>query len=669
MLFNSSLVVRILFLLLLSTGFSQALAQNFPLPESLKPNVEFWKRVYSEIDGGQGFMHDTRNLSIVYETITVPKNGSRRQRKRIVDAARQRIKKQLERISTTRLDKLSERDRKIRRMFPASATPGEIRAARRYIRFQLGQADKFEQAIQRSGYYTHYIGSRLNQAGLPLELAALPFVESSFNVRANSHVGAAGIWQFMPATGRRFMKVNHVIDERYDPYRASDAAVKLLKYNYSILKSWPLALTAYNHGVGGMRRAIRKTGTTDIGVIVKKYRSRTFGFASRNFYAEFLAALAVSRNAVRYFPGIQPYAPQDLVRFQLDHYVPAKALASAMGVKLGKLRLHNLALREPVWDGEKRLPARYELRIPRHMVTGRIDRQLAQIPQAAKFSKQVLDKTYKVRRGDSLSRIASLYRIKVNDLVMMNNLRSRHRIRVGQVLYLPQKGKLVTPPKPVIKKPGPVIVATVEAPQRKLVSVTPKALAVNTPGEEAADKKIVQQKKEIPVIEELAIAEVKEPLVEDEVLDSVQQISATDPAEYSVETDNTIEVQAAETLGHYADWLSIKTQRLRQINRMAFHKPVVIGKRLKLDFSRVNPQAFEGKRLAYHKQLEDSFFAKYRIEGTTDYRIRRGDSLWVISNRHKNTPLWLIRQHNPDENFSGLKPGDKITLPVIVRKI
>ena len=102
---------------------------------------------------------------------------------------------------------------------------------------------------------------------------------------------------------------------------------------------------------------------------------------------------------------------------------------------------------------------------------------------------------------------------------------------------------------------------------------------------------------------------------------------------------------------------------------MAFRNPVVIGKRVALDFSKVNPQVFEGKRLAYHKQLEDRFFARYRIEGTMEYKIRRGDSLWAIANRHKNTPLWLIRQHNPDGDFSALKPGESITLPVISNKI
>jgi len=651
-----------LFLVLLGGWHAHMLAGEFPLPESLKPNVEFWKRVYSEIDGQHGFMHESRNLSGVYETSKVPRNSSRRQRKRIIEAARKRIKAQLYRIASRPFDKLSADDKKVRQLFSWGAPGKDIRAAARHIRFQLGQADKFKQAVKRSGYYTRYIVKRLTEAGMPTELAALPFVESSFNVRANSHVGAAGVWQFMPSTGRRFMKVNHIIDERYDPYRATDAAVRLLQYNYSILKSWPLALTAYNHGVGGMRRAIRKTGTSDIGVIVKQYRSRTFGFASRNFYTEFLAALEVSQNAAQYFPGVRPNAPQNLKRFKLDHYVPAKVLASTLGVKLEKLKQHNLALREPVWDGEKHMPAHYELRIPRYLITGQLDQQLRKIPLDARFNKQVPDKTYKVRRGDSLSRIATIYGVKVNDLVMMNNLRSRHQIRVGQKLFLPQKGQAIPQPKPVISKPEPVVVAAVS--QEKSSDVVREPIVEKQP-------KLPEEPevKEPPVSIAMVAAQEAEPLIEDEVLDSVQQISATDPAEYSVAKNNTIEIQAAETLGHYADWLSIKAQRLRRINRMSYRTPLVIGKRLKLDFSRVNSQAFEGKRLAYHKQLEDSFFAENRIDGTRDYRVKRGDSLWVIAGKQKDTPLWLLRQYNPDVDFSRLKPGAKIILPVIVKKI
>ena len=118
---------------------------------------------------------------------------------------------------------------------------------------------------------------------MPVELSVLPHVESSFNPEAYSHVGAAGIWQFIRSTGKRYMQIDHLIDERMDPFASTKAAAKLLRHNYQLTQSWPLALTAYNHGVASMRRAINTLGTRDIAVIVRKYKGRAFGFASRNF--------------------------------------------------------------------------------------------------------------------------------------------------------------------------------------------------------------------------------------------------------------------------------------------------------------------------------------------------------------------------------------------------
>ena len=146
----------------------------------------------------------------------------------------------------------------------------------------------------------------LEQHGVPEEIAALPHVESSFNPAAYSKVGAAGLWQFMPSTAKRFMRVDGVVDERLDPYSATEAAANLMLYNYRLLGSWPLAVTAYNHGPGGLRRAQEELGTSDIAVIVKRYQGATFGFASRNFYVAFLAALEVDRNAEKYFGPIAP---------------------------------------------------------------------------------------------------------------------------------------------------------------------------------------------------------------------------------------------------------------------------------------------------------------------------------------------------------------------------
>ena len=96
-----------------------------------------------------------------------------------------------------------------------------------------------------------------------------------------------------------------VVDERLDPYRASEAAARFLEQNYIVLGTWPLALTAYNHGPGGMRRAQEQFGTSDITTIVRKYNSRSFGFASRNFYVAFLAALEIDSNPEKFFGPIR----------------------------------------------------------------------------------------------------------------------------------------------------------------------------------------------------------------------------------------------------------------------------------------------------------------------------------------------------------------------------
>ena len=136
---------------------------------------------------------------------------------------------------------------------------------------------------------------------MPIELTRLPHIESSFENRALSKVGAAGMWRIMPATGRRYLRVGGGVDERLHIPTATRAAAQILRENYERLGNWPLAITAYNHGANGMLQAVDTMDTTDFGIIVQRYRGPLFGFASRNFYAEFLAALDLSQNYKQYF--------------------------------------------------------------------------------------------------------------------------------------------------------------------------------------------------------------------------------------------------------------------------------------------------------------------------------------------------------------------------------
>ncbi len=423
----------------LLTQAAAARPGDFPRPAAIEPQIRFWTRIYSEVDRGGGLIHDSKHMEVVYEAIRLPEGLSSRSRERHVERAKDRYAAILRKLAKGKRSGLSADEARVLALWPEGVSNATLKSAARRIRFQLGQADRFREGLERAGQWLPHIHQSLQAHRVPLELDALPHVESSYNPAAYSQVGAAGLWQFTRSTGRLFLRVDNVIDERMDPFASSVAAARLLRSNYDTLGSWPLAITAYNHGVGGMKRAVSKLGTDDIAVITAKYKSRTFGFASRNFYTEFLAALEVDRNAERYFGPITPHEPVRYATATLEHFFPAKAVVEALGVDREILREHNRALRPAVWNGAKYLPQKFELRVPADALPQPIEVALASIPVAQRFAKQHRDRLYTVRRGDTLSKIARRYDVKEHELVALNNLRSRHRIRAGQVLVLPDE--------------------------------------------------------------------------------------------------------------------------------------------------------------------------------------------------------------------------------------
>lgn len=139
---------------------------------------------------------------------------------------------------------------------------------------------------------------------LPEALAYLPHVESSFNTTARSPAGAVGMWQLMPGTARPQLRIDRRVDERTHPYKATRVAAGYLKHAHEILGSWPLAITAYNYGLAGTVRAVESVGSKHLPDIIDRFESTNFGFAVRNFYAQFLAATHVSEHAFEYFPEL-----------------------------------------------------------------------------------------------------------------------------------------------------------------------------------------------------------------------------------------------------------------------------------------------------------------------------------------------------------------------------
>ncbi len=412
----------------------------FDRPAELEADIEFWRQVFTQISSQQAYLHDSRYLNVVYETVRIPPGARARDRRRIADQVRDRYRKTLQKLASGQREGLNAEEQRILHLWPADISNKDLKEASKRIRFQQGLADNFLAGLRRAGAWQPYIKAQLRKQNVPLGLAALPHVESSFNPEARSHVGAAGLWQFTRSTGRSFMQVDHVVDERRDPFLSSTAAAELLAYNYSVLQSWPLAITAYNHGVAGMRRAVRKLGTEDISVINRKYQGRTFGFASRNFYVAFLAAMDVEADAEKYFSAVERDEPRDYIVITLPRFVPVRSVASAADVTLKQLRESNPALLQPVWDGTKHVPRSAELRVLKELTDKTAAEILEAIPASARYASQTPDQFHKVQSGEALSVIARRYNVSVSELVALNGLKSRHKIRIGQTLRLPFSG-------------------------------------------------------------------------------------------------------------------------------------------------------------------------------------------------------------------------------------
>ncbi|MEN8130185.1 MAG: LysM peptidoglycan-binding domain-containing protein [Pseudomonadota bacterium] len=704
-----------------------------PRPSELKHDISFWTRVFTEIDTKHGFIHDNQYLNIVYQTIKVPQQLSRRARSQRINKIKQGYQKALLALAKGKRKRLTPLEKKVLKLWSTGVSNKTLKAAAQRLRFQLGQADKFKAGWQRAGAWRAYIEQRLVKHGVPKELAALPHVESSFNPKAYSHVGAAGLWQFTSYTGRRFMRIDHVVDERLDPFKSSDAAARLLRYNYDLLDSWPLAITAYNHGAAGMRRAAHKLGTRNIAPILRRYKSRTFGFASRNFYPAFLAAVEVDKNAQKYFGPLRPDRQNKTKSIKLSSFFEAKALTTALNLDRRTLKSLNPALRPAVWNGQKRVPRGYELRIACERNCSSINHQIDKIAAVDRHDKQTPDRFHKVRRGDTLSKIASRYRVNSKSLAELNSLRNRHRIRVGQVLRLPTRGssskvRLATAsssPSPTNSTTGPTRITTYDV--RRGDNITKIAQRFGLQERQLLTLNNVRNKNRIFVGQTLKVAANTDAMTGDEQrANGVQNANSdqrqytklttladagptpvklikpnasadaaslepedeqdteplgpalpselhpalsADPSDYTVAENGTIEVQAAETLGHFADWLDIRTQRLRNINRFRFGRPVLVGKRLKLDFSKISAETFEQRRADYHCALQSNFFKDYQITDTHAHIIRRGESLWHLTHSKYRVPVWLVRQYNPDLDLYDVRPGMNVTIPRLIQRL
>lgn len=276
------------------------LEKEFQVPFRLRDRVLFWMNVYTRLSKYSRLVHDRDNPGLIYGTIDYTPLYTQITDRMRAELNRRQIEKKVlaelkarieEAAGLTKTEILTPWEKaELRAFLSRAGALDKERVARLVsrIRTQSGQRHEFLEALNRSEKLLPHIEAVMRSYALPAAIARLPFVESSFNHRASSKVGAVGIWQFMPATARQMI---HPTDTKLwaEPLTQSRAAAKLIIIFRSLLPDWSTTLTAYNSGVGRLQRLVRTYHSRDIIKIIES-EDKTLGFAGKNFYAQFLTA-------------------------------------------------------------------------------------------------------------------------------------------------------------------------------------------------------------------------------------------------------------------------------------------------------------------------------------------------------------------------------------------
>lgn len=408
-------------------------AEPFPLYPEIVDNVRFWEKIYGVYSLRQAVIHDSEDLSKVYQVVDLVEleaPGARQINGALQRGAIAKYQAMLKKLSQQ--PPSTPEEQRLAALFPGPNGRQRMARAAENVRSQSGQKERFLAGVIKSREYLAEIKQILRGYKLPEELAHLPHVESSFNTKAYSRVGAAGLWQFTRETGKQYLTISSTVDLRLDPIAATHAAAKYLAKSYQALNNWPLALTSYNYGLAGMLRAVAEEGSYPR--IFTNYNKGYFKFASRNFYAEFLAAGNVARHLEKTM-GIEAKAPNHRY-LTLTGNVSIRDIGKRFSLPLQTIADLNPALRPPILKGERPVPAGYALRLPLDPAK-RSD--VAKTPIAKPDQEAATGLTHLVRPGDTAHNIARRHQIPVQRLIEANNLDARATIRLGQSLRIPEK--------------------------------------------------------------------------------------------------------------------------------------------------------------------------------------------------------------------------------------
>ncbi len=373
------------------------LPEDFHMPPDVSRKVDFWEKIFFKYPASSVLIHDIEHAEVIIDIIDFVALARQKKVKEINWGAKDKITQTYVERYSLALERFKKYQRTALKFGPIeeriwnvySRTPqtlAELYDGKVRIRAQAGLADQFIRAANRAQFYLPYMEKIFQNYGVPPVITRLPFVESMFDLSARSKQGAVGIWQFMQLTAKKYLRVTHLIDERRSPFKATRAAAKYLKNSFEQLGSWPITVTSYNYGVNGMMKAINTLNTRNLDFIISNYKAPAFQYASKNFYAEFVAAVLVYNRLAERGLISSPDKNTEIKSFILNRQLSLGELIKASGIKEDVFKRYNPCLKEIAFTHfrHEKLPIPYEIFLP---------------SQLANFAEKQINRRYALATG------------------------------------------------------------------------------------------------------------------------------------------------------------------------------------------------------------------------------------------------------------------------------
>ena len=705
------------------TDYQLQCDEVFACPQIIDRRVDFWINVFYKWKKENRILHDSRQPERVYMVLDTKDECRRKNPKGEVRLGIKVVKKRLQELQNlieTGADEKRLQKHPYYKLFP-NADASYIKDAQDSIRCQSGNQEMFKQALKNFQKYRPYIINALQAQNLPLDIQYLPFVESSYNPKAFSFAGAAGMWQIMPRTARGLgLQVGSSIDERFEPEFATLAAAKYFRESIDRLSKTaqegqhstapkdinPFVITSYNYGVRGMQRAIIQVGT-DYERLLMEYKSGSFQIAVRNFYASFLAARHVAQNQATFFPNLQLQQQTIAInRIALPKPLLAKQILPALKVSKKELKELNPGITYRVWKNQRAVPTGYILKVP-YKSSG-WDAESAKLKTLKSVSNGKGDsgRKHKVRKGQTACGIARRYKVSCKNLILLNKLNRKAVVKIGQRLKIPggvqkyrltsivkasQELRLQLASQTVASTQVEASAANEPAVQNETVNTaealsleqTPAITAPIQPNEQqkqvaaqskqpsGVDKKQLAQNDIQTNIKPSSPAQTAQPIqtkpVDEKPSNAPSELGQVINLDTNIYEGNGrywVNVLPSESLGLYADWLGIgSSQVLRRMNKLGGKADIDVYQRIYLP-PMVNQQKqdFKLSRSEYHLELQLQYFQRFKISIVKKRKVKVNETMWSIS-KNNRIPMWLLMQYNKE-----IKRGKTVRIPIIKAK-